>query len=80
MKKEIVDSISNYQTVSEDNRLQFKDGKLYISIIHYKDGYIYSRELVDVTDEVMEALVKAYYKKIDAAKQATIVRQLTTQL
>jgi len=64
-----------------DNRLQFKDGRLYISKTPYKEGDQSDfPELIDVTDEVMEALVKAYYKRVDAQRQAALVKSLTTQL
>lgn len=64
-----------------DNRLQFKDGRLYISETPYKEGNQSDfPKLIDVTDEVMEALVKAYYKRVDAQRQAALVKSLTTQL
>lgn len=64
-----------------DNHLLFEDGRLYTTMTPFEDGMqVDFPEKVDVTDDVMEALLKAYYKKIDAAKQAAIVEQIKTQL
>lgn len=64
-----------------DNHLLFEDGRLYTTRIPHENGIqVDFPEKIDVTDEVMEALVKAYYKRVDAQRQAALVKSLTTQL
>jgi hypothetical protein len=79
--EESVKTTNSHRVYDINNQLLFEDDRLYITRIPYENGrQVGFSEKIDVTDEVMEALLKAYYKKMDAAKQATIVRQLTTQL
>ena len=60
-----------------DTRLYFENGRLYVSRIPYKGSkQVDFSEKIDVTDEVLEMLLKAYDKKVSEAKQAAIIEQL----
>ena len=64
-KKTLISLPKDDSTVYQvDNRIQLKDGRLYTSRTPYKGGLqLNHTELVDVTEEVLKALLRAYDKQ-----------------
>ena len=62
-----------------DSRLCFENGRLFVHRIPYENGKPDFSEEIDVTEDVLDALLKILNKRKEEAHQNSIINQLNNR-